>query len=105
MLTMLQTVFFGPLQEPSHGDTKILDMNAREMWAIGPICALCLLIGVMPQPFLKTIEPDVNAIVSLYADTKPTVATDKTPVSGATGFASAEPVAGKTLAEPVAPEL
>jgi NADH-quinone oxidoreductase subunit M len=33
-----------------------------------PICALCLWIGVRPQPLLETIKPDVNAIAALYAD-------------------------------------
>ena len=41
-------------------------MNGREMFAIAPICVLCLAIGVMPQPLLKTIQPDVDAVVALY---------------------------------------
>jgi NADH:ubiquinone oxidoreductase subunit 4 (subunit M) len=49
-------------------------MNAREMWAIGPICALCLLIGVLPQPFLATIKPDVDAIAALYSQPATAVA-------------------------------
>src|SRR5690606_2915390 len=67
MLAMLQHVFFGQLREPEHGEARIGDMNVREMWAIGPICALCLLIGVLPQPFLATIKPDVDAIAALYS--------------------------------------
>lgn len=67
MLTMLQNVFFGPLHEPSHGDARIGDMDRREMLAIVPICILCLWIGVMPQPWLRVIKPDVDAIAALYA--------------------------------------
>jgi NADH-quinone oxidoreductase subunit M len=84
LLNMLQHAFFGPLREPhageslrskihrgedSHADAShsISDMNAREFFAIAPIAALCLWIGVMPQPLLNLIRPDVDAVVSLYA--------------------------------------
>ncbi|HJQ80784.1 MAG TPA: NADH-quinone oxidoreductase subunit M [Lacipirellulaceae bacterium] len=66
LLNMLQHAFFGPLREPAHGGHAIRDMNAREFFAIAPIAALCLWIGVMPQPLLNLIRPDVDAIVSLY---------------------------------------
>jgi NADH-quinone oxidoreductase subunit M len=67
LLTMLQHAFFGPLREPAHGDHAVSDMNAREMFAIAPICALCLWIGVMPQPLIDTIRPDVDSVVAVYA--------------------------------------
>ena len=41
-------------------------MNAREFFAIAPIAALCLWIGVTPQPILNVIRPDVDAVVALY---------------------------------------
>lgn len=66
LLTMLQHAFFGPLHEPAHAGEPIRDMNAREFWAIAPIAALCLWIGVMPQPLLDTIRPDVDAVAALY---------------------------------------
>jgi NADH-quinone oxidoreductase subunit M len=67
LLTMLQHAFFGPLREPAHGEHSIFDMNLREMFAIVPICALCLWIGVKPQPILDAIRPDVDAVLSAYA--------------------------------------
>jgi NADH-quinone oxidoreductase subunit M len=66
LLGMLQHAFFGPLREPAHGDHPIVDINAREALAIAPICALCLWIGLMPQPILNVIRPDVDAVVELY---------------------------------------
>jgi NADH-quinone oxidoreductase subunit M len=66
MLAMIQHAFFGPLREPAQGHEVIRDINAREIFAIAPICALCLWIGVMPQPALDLIRPDVDAIASLY---------------------------------------
>jgi NADH-quinone oxidoreductase subunit M len=68
LLMMIQQAFFGPLREPAHGSEPIHDMNGREILAIGPICALCLWIGIMPQPLLNTIRPDVEAVVALYSD-------------------------------------
>ena len=68
LLTMLQHVFFGPPPERSHPGEPDRDLNARELLAVLPICALCLWIGVRPQPLLETIKPDVNAIAALYAD-------------------------------------
>jgi NADH-quinone oxidoreductase subunit M len=67
MLTLLQHAFFGPLREPAHSDHSISDMSTREFFAIVPICALCLWIGVMPQPLLDTIKPDVDGVVSAYS--------------------------------------
>jgi hypothetical protein len=90
LLNMLQHVFFGPLREPHVGVSKaagshrvserhgheqpIRDIGPREMLAIGPICALCLWIGVMPQPLIQLIRPDVDAVVALYTADEPGVA-------------------------------
>jgi len=68
LLTMLQHLLFGPLKEPPHGEPAPSDINFRELLAIGPIAAACLWIGVQPQPLLKTIEPEVTALASLYHD-------------------------------------
>jgi NADH-quinone oxidoreductase subunit M len=66
LLTMLQQGFFGPLREPVHHGEPIRDINLREVAAVGPICALCLWIGLMPQPILDTIKPDVDAVIVAY---------------------------------------
>jgi NADH-quinone oxidoreductase subunit M len=73
MLSMLQHAFSGPLREPGHGHEPVRDMAPREMFAIVPICALCLWIGVMPQPLLNVIRADVDAVVAIY-DSKGEVA-------------------------------
>jgi NADH-quinone oxidoreductase subunit M len=68
LLTMLQYALFGPLREPAHGSEPISDINTRELAAIVPICVLCLWIGVMPQPILDTIQPDVDAVMTAYSE-------------------------------------
>jgi NADH-quinone oxidoreductase subunit M len=66
LLAMLQHAFFGPLKEPDHGGKPVRDMNLREALALAPICALCLWIGLRPQPLVDIIRPDVEAIAALY---------------------------------------
>lgn len=66
LLTMLQTLLFGPLVEPHHGGHHVGDMNLREALALAPICVLCLWIGVRPQPLVDMIQPDVAAVAALY---------------------------------------
>jgi NADH-quinone oxidoreductase subunit M len=73
MLTMIQQAFFGPLREPKQAHA-VSDMNGREMFAIAPICVLCLVLGVMPQPLIQMIQPDIEAVVSLYDGAKPQAA-------------------------------
>jgi NADH-quinone oxidoreductase subunit M len=67
VLTMIQHAFFGPLREPAHAEHPMFDMKLREIVAIVPICVLCLWIGVMPQPILRMIRPDVDAVVAAYS--------------------------------------
>ncbi|MEX2091256.1 MAG: NADH-quinone oxidoreductase subunit M [Pirellulales bacterium] len=68
LLSMLQTLLFGPLVEPHHGGHHVGDMNLREALALAPICVLCLWIGVRPQPLVDVIKPDVEAVAALYVD-------------------------------------
>lgn len=61
LFTMLRRVLFGPLLEPeTHSPTG--DLDAREVALLAPIAALCLFIGVYPQPILEASEPDVRVI-------------------------------------------
>jgi NADH-quinone oxidoreductase subunit M len=47
-------------------DNGIRDMNLREFLGLAPLAALCLLIGVYPQPLIDTIRPDIDAVAELY---------------------------------------
>src|SRR5205814_1753351 len=46
LFTMLRDVFFGPLKEPHHDGPHVGDLNGRELAALLPIGALCLLLGL-----------------------------------------------------------
>ncbi|HZY88029.1 MAG TPA: NADH-quinone oxidoreductase subunit M, partial [Gemmataceae bacterium] len=70
MLTLVRRVFFGPVREPAvhgggHGPRG--DLNGRELAALAPIAAACVLIGVYPKLFLDTMRPDL-AVVARIAD-------------------------------------
>jgi NADH-quinone oxidoreductase subunit M len=91
LLNMLQHAFFGPLREPAQGDKPVADLNSREILAIAPICALCLWIGLMPQPLLDVIGPDVDAVVELY-ERNSMVGTDRMEARVASDAAESPPV-------------
>lgn len=65
LLTMLMRVFFGPLKEPQsvgeHG-APVGDLNYRELAALIPIAALCVLLGVYPQPVLTSAEKEIQLV-------------------------------------------
>ena len=50
LLSMLKGVFFGPLREPHHEGHEVGDLDWREIAALAPILALCLILGLYPQP-------------------------------------------------------
>jgi NADH-quinone oxidoreductase subunit M len=73
LLTMLMRVFFGPLKEPhvasEHG-RPIADLNLRELAALVPIAALCVILGVYPQPVLTTSEKEIRLVASYAAQAR-----------------------------------
>lgn len=75
LLTMVQHGFFGPLREPKHGHgdhhEPVTDITPREMVALAPLMALCLWIGVTPQPTLDLMRPDIEAVAKLYTQGPP----------------------------------
>lgn len=69
LFTMLQRVFFGPVKEPvlpAHEHHTVWgDLNTREILTVVPIMALCVFIGVYPQPLIETTQPDVKVIAEI----------------------------------------
>jgi NADH-quinone oxidoreductase subunit M len=66
MLTMVRAVFFGPLREPHHeGHGPVKDLNGREWITLLPIAALCLVLGMLPQPFLDTAKPELQTVARI----------------------------------------
>lgn len=67
LLTMLQRVLFGPVREPHHDShgRPITDLTTREWAIVVPIALLCVLLGVYPQPVLRSVQPDVTVIADI----------------------------------------
>lgn len=61
-LRALQRVFTGETRARSIG---FADLTARELWSVGPLLLLSLLIGVLPRPLLDIVEPASRAVVDL----------------------------------------
>jgi NADH-quinone oxidoreductase subunit M len=70
MLHMCQRVLFGPVVEPegtpdtSHGLTS--DLTPREIGILTPIAVVCLVLGVMPNVVLDSIQPAADRQVLYY---------------------------------------
>jgi NADH-quinone oxidoreductase subunit M len=65
LLSMLRRAFFGPVgTAPAHYDVG--DMRRAESWAVVPLLALCLVIGIYPKPLIDFVKPDVEALAQLY---------------------------------------
>jgi NADH-quinone oxidoreductase subunit M len=65
MMTMLRRLLFGPVKEPEHQGQPISDLKPREWAMLAPLAVLCILLGVMPQPVLESIRPDVETVVRI----------------------------------------
>jgi NADH-quinone oxidoreductase subunit M len=74
LLWMMQRVFLGPFTalhkdvstgtlHPAHG---IEEIGARELFVLAPLGALCLWIGVYPQPFLDLMKTTLGQILGAF---------------------------------------
>ena len=70
LLTMVKNVFFGPLKEPEHEGHEIHDLNGREIAALAPIMAACLVLGLHPQPVLDSMKPDIDVVANILKSRK-----------------------------------
>jgi NADH-quinone oxidoreductase subunit M len=68
ILWMYQRTMTGPVQP---GLETMPDLKARELWAIGPLIALIVVLGVFPQPILKIINPAVHQTLAQVHSTDP----------------------------------
>ena len=61
MLYLCQRVLFGPLREPPHTPDLSAglrrDLNGREIGILAPIAVACLVLGVLPNLLIKSIQP------------------------------------------------
>jgi NADH-quinone oxidoreductase subunit M len=65
LFTLMRHLLFGPVKEPPVHGPEIKDLEPREWLLLAPIAALCVLIGVFPQPIVKSTQPDVDTVVHI----------------------------------------
>ncbi|HUF47994.1 MAG TPA: NADH-quinone oxidoreductase subunit M [Vicinamibacterales bacterium] len=61
MLWMFQRVNHGPLTNEKNRHLR--DLSVREWFVIAPICAMAILMGVLPNIFLRPMEPAVRRTI------------------------------------------
>jgi NADH-quinone oxidoreductase subunit M len=61
MLWMFQRVNYGPLTNEKN--RRLPDLSVREWIVIGPICAMAIVMGVVPNVFLAPMEPSVRKTI------------------------------------------
>jgi NADH-quinone oxidoreductase subunit M len=68
ILWMYQRTMTGPVSDDVAG---MGDLRARELWAVGPLIALIVVLGVYPQPILNVINPAVHQTLVQVHSTDP----------------------------------
>jgi NADH-quinone oxidoreductase subunit M len=68
ILWMYQRTMTGPVREEVAG---MPDLKARELWAVGPLIALVIVLGVYPKPVLDIINPAVHHTLVQVHSTDP----------------------------------
>jgi len=72
MLSMFQKVYLGEVTNPKNA--ALQDLQPREWASVLPLCALAILMGVLPQIFLAPMEPAVKRVVERMQSARPLVA-------------------------------
>jgi NADH-quinone oxidoreductase subunit M len=68
ILWMYQRTMTGPVREHVAG---MPDLRARELWAVGPLIALIIALGVYPKPAIDVINPAVRQTMLQAKSTNP----------------------------------
>lgn len=66
LLWMLSRMFFGPLT--NEANRNMSDLNRRELVILVPMALLMILLGLMPQPFLKVSGPSAAHLIEVIEE-------------------------------------
>jgi NADH-quinone oxidoreductase subunit M len=78
ILWMYQRTMTGPVRPEV---ASMPDLKPRELWAVGPLIALIVVLGIYPKPVLNIINPAVQSTLSGTHSTDPVPPHPTTPVS------------------------
>jgi NADH-quinone oxidoreductase subunit M len=97
MLWMFQRVNYGPLTNEKNRGLR--DLSVREWLVIGPVCAMAVVMGVVPGVFLRPMEPAVRRTVErIVPGAGPVNAAQPGGAAGALGAATAADPGGDAIA-------
>jgi NADH-quinone oxidoreductase subunit M len=68
ILWMYQRTMTGPVKPEV---ASMPDLQARELWAVGPLIALIIVLGIYPKPIIDVINPAVRATLVEAHSTNP----------------------------------
>jgi NADH-quinone oxidoreductase subunit M len=80
VLWMYQRTMHGPVSERVK---SMPDLKARELWAVAPLVALIVALGVYPKPVLDIINPAVRATMAQVHSSDPRPAVQQPAPAGA----------------------
>ena len=83
MLPMVQRIFFNKLN--NEANRVVADLSRRELAILIPMIALMIWIGVQPAPFLRRMEPSVEAVLQRVTGRPAVMATPTVAVPDAVG--------------------
>jgi NADH-quinone oxidoreductase subunit M len=84
MLWMFQRVNYGPLTNPRN--RALPDLSTREWAMVVPIVAMAIFMGVLPNLFLRPMEPSVKRVIERITGPQPAQVQSTTPpATGAAG--------------------
>jgi NADH-quinone oxidoreductase subunit M len=66
MLSVVQKVFFGPLDNPKNKGLK--DLNVRETLALAPLLILVFVVGLFPNVLLDRMKESVSGVIGRYVE-------------------------------------
>ncbi len=69
VLVVYQRTMHGPLRDERH--RAFPDLSAREVFAVAPLLALLLVLGIYPKPLLDTVRPAVTTTLEQAGHTDP----------------------------------
>ena len=66
MLSVVQKVFFGPLDNPKN--QGLSDVNPRETMALAPLLVLVFVVGLFPNLLLDRMHESVSSVIGRYVE-------------------------------------
>jgi NADH:ubiquinone oxidoreductase subunit 4 (subunit M) len=66
MLSVVQKVFFGPLDNPKN--KSLTDVSSREAISLAPLVVMVFAIGLFPKVLLDRMHDSVTSVVARYVD-------------------------------------